>query len=180
VENFLDCSDSLKSSALYRYDAIEMAAIYLGLKADKFYKQALQADSTGDTATKKEALDKTVHILTDMDRLLESHPLHRLQAWVDLARLHGATAAEKDYYESNAKRLITTWGGAQSDYAARMWSGLIRDYYIPRIQNKLGNKNFDRAAWEEAWIKNNKISTITPLPDPLAAAKALVNQYKGE
>ncbi|OQP57200.1 alpha-N-acetylglucosaminidase (NAGLU) [Niastella vici] len=178
VENFLDCSDSLKTSDLYRYDAIEMAAIYLGLRADQFYKQALQADSTGDQSTKKAALDKAVQILTEMDRLLESHPLHRLQVWIDYARRSGTTEAEKDYYESNAKRLITTWGGAQSDYAARMWSGLIRDYYIPRIKMTFSDTKINRAAWEEEWIKKGKISPVTPLPHPLAAAKALVHQYK--
>ena len=38
----------------------------------------------------------------------------------------------KDYYEKNARNLITTWGGSLNDYASRSWAGLIRDYYAKR------------------------------------------------
>lgn len=30
---------------------------------------------------------------------------------------------------------MTSWGGTiNHDYSARIWSGLIRDYYVPRLQ----------------------------------------------
>ena len=38
----------------------------------------------------------------------------------------------KDYYEKNARNLITTWGGSLNDYASRSWAGLISDYYAKR------------------------------------------------
>jgi alpha-N-acetylglucosaminidase len=178
VENFLDCSGQLKKSELYCNDAIEMAALYLGIKADEFYKQALHADSIGDSRLKKNAGDKAIEILANIDRLLESHSTDRLRPWIDFARSHGNTSKNKDYYESNAKRLITTWGGTQSDYAARLWSGLIRDYYIPRIQLALFDQKVNRVAWEEAWIKNIGISKIAPFADPVQKAKELVQQFR--
>jgi alpha-N-acetylglucosaminidase len=177
VKNFLDCSAQLKQSELYRYDAIEIVAEYLSIKADDYYKQALKADSVGDIQTKKIAGDKAIALLKDIDRLLASHPTDRLQPWVSYARLHSKNVAEQNYYEANAKRLITTWGGIENDYAARTWGGLIRDYYIPRIQLHLAGNDKQRPAWEEAWIKKPGISAIKPFADPLAEAKELVTQF---
>ena len=55
-------------------------------------------------------LQQTVDLLMDVDRLLASHPLYRLEEWVEFARNSGTTLQEKDAYEANAKRLITSWG----------------------------------------------------------------------
>ncbi|MBF9255704.1 alpha-N-acetylglucosaminidase [Pontibacter sp. 172403-2] len=177
VENFLASSEELKGSELYRNDAIEMAMLYLGIKADEYYKQALAAKAANNAAATKAAGEKAISILQDIDRLLESHPTDRLQPWVDFARTHGNTTQEKDYYESDAKRLITTWGGVNEDYAARLWSGLIRDYYIPRIRQHLFEPSADLDAWEEAWVQKPGVSEQAPFADPLAKAKELVAKF---
>ncbi|MDF3077501.1 MAG: alpha-N-acetylglucosaminidase [Sphingobacteriaceae bacterium] len=178
VENFLDCSEELKHSQLYRNDAIELSMFYLGMKADEYYLQALHGDSIGNQHLKKAALAKVSEILLAADRLLESQPVDRLEPWVDFARSHGTTTAEKNYYEANAKRLITTWGGVNGDYAARIWSGLIRDYYLPRITKYLSGNKADLAAWEEAWIRKPGVSKVPPFADPVVKAKELVAKYR--
>ena len=69
-----------------------------------------------------------------MDNLNAFHPLCTLGQWVKKARDYGSTPEIKDYYEMNARRLITTWGGNLNDYADRSWSGLVGDYYAYRWQ----------------------------------------------
>lgn len=44
---FLNCSESLRQSELYRNDAIEFAAFYLGAKADLLYVKALEMKRRG-------------------------------------------------------------------------------------------------------------------------------------
>lgn len=92
----------------------------------------------------------------------------------------GKTDLEKDAYEANAKRLITTWGGFQEDYAARFWSGLIKDYYIPRMKLYFSEQRADLDRWEENWIKAPWHNTSTSFEDPLQSAIKLVERYKGE
>lgn len=175
VKSFLASSNELKTSQLYRNDALELAALYLSIKADDHYKLALHADSLQQVQQKEVELAKAVDLLTVVDRLLQSHPTDRLEPWVQMARAHGINLQQKDYYEANAKRLITTWGAAQSDYAARMWSGLIKDYYIPRMQMQLSDKRGDLRAWEEKWIMQPWINTTRPYDDPLKVAIQMVN-----
>lgn len=178
VELFLECSDELKNSELYRNDAIEFSALYLSAKADIHYKVALKADSLGQKERAKQSLKETVDLLLDVDRLLESHPSYRLEKWVNYAHKQATTPEEKMKYEANAKRLITTWGGSQADYSARIWSGLIRDYYIPRIQMHLNDKNADIRIWEEKWINSSWKSKTEPFLNPIDVAKRLVNSSK--
>lgn len=180
VESFLECSGELKQSELYRNDAVEFSAYYLSAKADQYYKTALKADSLGQKGIRDKALKQTVNLLLAVDRLLESHPSYRLQTWVDLAHHQATTPDEFAHYESNAKRLITTWGGIQADYAARVWSGLIRDYYIPRIKLHLSDKKTDIRAWEEKWIQTPWTSATKPFQDPVETAKRLIKQFKSE
>ena len=123
-------------------------------------------------------LDKAVDILLEVDRLLASHPLYRLEEWVELARDWGDAESEKNAYEANAKRLITTWGGFQEDYAARFWSGLIKDYYIPRMKLYFSEQRTDMDRWEENWIKTPWHNTSEPFDNPLQEALVLVDKYK--
>jgi alpha-N-acetylglucosaminidase len=79
---------------------------------------------------------------------------------------------------ADAKRLITTWGGGLDDYAAKMWSGLIREYYIPRIKLILSGEKDQLKAREEMWIeKSGSEHKIDPYPDPIAEAKKLVRRF---
>ncbi len=174
---FLSCANDLKKSELYRNDAIELASLYLSTKADSHYLLALKADSLGNRSMAGKELNTTVGILLDVDKLLASHPSYQLRNWVEYARKQGTTPEEQMVYEANAKRLITTWGGYQADYSARLWSGLIKDYYVPRIVMHITQRNRSISEWEEEWISTKWQSTAVPFDDPVEKAISLVLQF---
>ena len=69
---------------------------------------------------------------------------------------------EKDYYERQARTLLTIWGGPiLNDYANRMWGGLVKDYYAKRwnlffdavIKAAKQGKEFDEKAFSEELSK---------------------------
>ena len=75
--------------------------------------------------------NEMLSLLGDIDCLNAQEPHCTLDAWVRQARAMGTDKATSDYYEMNARRIITTWGGDLNGYACRGWSGLVRDYYLP-------------------------------------------------
>jgi len=86
---------------------------------------------------------------------------------------------EKKLYSKEARRLISTWGGPSlHDYSARVWSGVIRDFYVPRWENYFkamhDGKTFDFASWDETWYDKDSLSPIEAYSDPLSSAKTLV------
>lgn len=170
VKDFLSCHDSLASSPLYVSDAIELTAFYIGAAADSLYRAAYDDNRSGRFQDALVKVFQIRNLLTYADKLLASHPLHRLEPWVEYARSGSDDIAEQDRREADAKRLITTWGGRQEDYAARFWSGLISDYYIPRIEMYLGAFPDEVDTWEETWIKTPWRSSTIPFEDPLDAA----------
>ncbi len=180
VEKFLSAADELKQEPLYRNDAIELAAAYLGHVANEWFALALNAHNNDQAELRDRAVVEGLARLTELDRLLESHPTLNLKRWLGWARRHGATPAETDGYEANARRLITVWGPPINDYSARMWSGLVRDFYRDRMAQYFAalkeNRPFNRSAWEEAWVQAKGVSAIAPYPDPVAAARELVQK----
>ena len=128
--------------------------------------------SEPDAAT--QAAEEIMTIFETLDRLLESHPLHRLERWLDAARAHGDRTLLADYYEHNARRLVTVWGPPVDDYAARIWSGLIRDYYRPRWEHYFESlrteEPFDFPTWEENWVNSTGLSECAPFENPVRAA----------
>lgn len=155
-ELFLSCNDKLGKSASYRADAIERSAITLGLKADEWFKAAAEAYNVGDTNTGDLAGKRGLELLTELDRLMESHPLNRLERWIDMARQHSTNPELQHFYESNARQIVTVWGPPVNDYSCRIWSGLVRDFYRGRMELILESlktgKPFDRNTWELAWF----------------------------
>jgi alpha-N-acetylglucosaminidase len=172
AELFLGYADKCADSQLYMNDAVEFASLYIAELADRHYEQVLAGVDA------QENLAKTVELLKVVDGLLATHPDYSLEKWVDYARLHGADEAKKDRYESNAKRLITTWGGWQEDYAARFWAGLVGDYYIPRIQIYAAEGAAAVDAWEENWIMTPWESTEKPYDNPVETALETIRNNK--
>jgi len=166
IKLFLDCSEACADSQLYINDAIEFTALWLGEIADRHYKKALEM--RGKHAASDE-LSKAIALLETADSLLASHTTHRLSRWVEAARKAGGNTADR--YEADAKRLITTWGGYQEDYAARFWSGLIRDYYIPRMEIWFSDESGDIDQWEEKWIMTPWAGAQFSFDNPLEIAK---------
>ena len=131
VWDYLLMQDEVKT------DAMTIDLIWVGrqLLGDLFLteKQALdQAYRQGDRTAFFAHSDLLYEILSDLDNLNSHHPHATLTQWLQQARDLGSTPKVKDYYEMNARRLITTWGGSLNDYACRNWNGLMWDYYAKR------------------------------------------------
>ena len=178
VELFISCADSCKNSELYVNDLVEFTSFCLSEVADRYYTKAVSAWDRGDKKTASALLEKTVCLLGKTDKLLASHPNHRLSDWVGYAQKSSTDPDIANSYSANAKRLITTWGGWQEDYAARLWSGLISDYYIPRIEMYLSDKRSEIDTWEEKWINTVYKDEIVPFEDPVAASIRLFREHK--
>lgn len=178
VQSFLASAPKYAQSKLYEADAVLLAAQYVGAKADILYRRALHADSVGQHIVCRQNLYRVFDLLEKADRLLASHPTDRLDRWIDMARNNGTTAEEKDRYEADAKRLITTWGGWQEDYAARFWNGLISQYYIPRLKAYFFGDPQKLDQWEEKWVTTPLQYKLKPYDNPVKEAAAIVDELK--
>ena len=118
-------------------DAMTIDLVWVGrqLLGDLFLveKQAFDtALKQGDKESVYAHSSTLFELLSDIDILNSHHPQATLSHWLQQARDLGSTPEVKDYYEMNARRLITTWGGHLNDYACRCWNGLMWDYYTKR------------------------------------------------
>ena len=175
-------TEGLEHSPLFRQDAVEMAVHYLGIRMHEAIQAALEALDEQNPEHAEKCMARFREYALQADALLESHPTWRLSRWISFARAHGKTGEEKDAYEENARRLVTIWGPPVNDYAAKLWSGLIRDYYLPRwehfFQNRLKDKAPDMEAWEEAWVHSHGVSPARRPGDIIRACRQYVREAK--
>jgi alpha-N-acetylglucosaminidase len=58
--------------------------------------------------------------------------------------------------------------GPVDDYSARIWSGLVKDYYLERWKRyfdaRESGKSVDLAAWEVAWVEQDWQQPMEPEP----------------
>ena len=183
IESLAKAAPGLKSSPLFVTDLAEMTAQYLGGKME-ILVQAIQSAYLNGSQQKATDLEQEfVELASGMDKVLSTHPTLRLERWLDFARKHGNSKELKDYYERKARRIVTIWGPPVDDYSARIWSGLIRDYYVPRWKNyfesKRTGKAFDLPAWERNWVENKTgLSTVQPPKDIVDACIQLIERGK--
>jgi alpha-N-acetylglucosaminidase len=134
-------------------------------------------------------------ILHDLDVLNAAQPFCTIGKWIEQARDLGQAPEVKDYYEMNARRLITTWGGDLNDYACRNWSGLMGTYYAKRWQFYIdeafrsvsaGEEFNDKARREKTSELQNAFAVSTePVPQPtcydvLGFSQMLQKKYADE
>ena len=184
IEAFVGASEELGGNAAYRMDLAMWSGFYAFGKADILAEQIQRCYVLGQKELAAEYEQEFFDLMKRADRFMESCPDYRLERWIEFARAWGSTAAESDRYEMNARRLITIWGPGKgpdglNDYACRVWSGVIRDYYVPRWQYCFESKKtgvpFDFDAWEYKFAEEQRgVSAVEPYSDLVAAARELV------
>ena len=186
IEDLAKYAPQMKGNLLFEYDFREWAVAYAGGKAEELTQQIEEAYLKGDRKSAAEREGQFVRLLQQMDKILNGHPTKDLQRWIDQARQHGARNQQlSDYYEKNARRIVTVWGPPVDDYSARIWSGLIRDYYLPRWQHyfeqKRTGKSFDFPQWERYWVEQQKGLSNQPKDmDAFDLAVQLVEQLQAQ
>jgi alpha-N-acetylglucosaminidase len=134
-------------------------------------------------------------IMEDQNRLLATEPEFLLGKWLHDARQFGSESDSKNYYEKNARVLITTWGNEGNgiiDYASRSLSGLISSYnkvrwekFFDILRNSLKdnlpldmeNINKEMAAFEWSWTNQHQQFNYEPEGNPLEIVKEIHKKY---
>ena len=103
---------------------------------------------------KPELVARGDRLLEGLDAVLAGHPTHDLRNWIARARsCAGDDEKLADYYETDARRIITVWAPGLGDYAARVWSGLVAGYYLPRLRLAREGKANEIGAWQNKWVE---------------------------
>ncbi|HBG26890.1 MAG: hypothetical protein A2Y10_11340 [Planctomycetes bacterium GWF2_41_51] len=151
---FVEMLDEFKGNNFYLFDTIELISHCAGMVCDKHLQVCINEKNSAKAEEVFELLDK-------IDSLAAHIPGRNLNTWIKAARQNASTSSEADYYENNARRLLTVWGGKLlADYAARLWGGLISSFYVERWKSFFDaidkNEEFDVSSWEEKWINSAK------------------------
>lgn len=181
VEQLRNIAPGMRGNKFFEYDFSELAAFYAGCKVETLACRIDTAYQKGDTLMADSLETIFCDLMKGMDNVLYKHPVKDMQRWIDYARSYGEDKEMSDKYEVNARRILTIWGPPVDDYCSRIWSGLMRDYYLPRWQHyfeqmKTGRK-FDFATWERKWVEETKgLSKVTPSADKIGSAILLIDE----
>ena len=97
---------------------------------ERFTKAYKAADRDGMVAASEDFLA----LCDSLVAVVRTRPEFSLEGWIADARSWGVTEEEKDYFEMNARTIITVWGDGYhlTDYANRDFDGLIETFYKVR------------------------------------------------
>ena len=184
VDLFLASGAQIGDAELFRNDVIELVAQAVGGYVDKALAAAATAFDAGEKNSGKRHGDAAIAWMESIDALLNVREDRRLERWTDAARVWAHSDDEAAYYDENARRLITTWGWPElSDYAARVWSGLTRDYYAPRwkawFDARYHGTDFSLDLWQQTWLSTPyRPSRAQSVEDPIRESQRLLGECR--
>ena len=187
-----------KAPPVYYFDVVDVGRQVLGnyfsVLRDRFTKSYNEKDMT----SLKKTGDAMLSLLNDMDRLLATNENCLLGQWIDGARSFGINEKEKNYYEEDARKIITVWGEPGrhlTDYANRSLAGLTKTYYrgrwkmfVDAVEQSLQNNTpFDDTAFtkkitvfENTWTKGHEKYSSKPYGDCISLSRELLKKYAKE
>jgi alpha-N-acetylglucosaminidase len=194
-QKLLTCADELGGEDTYRFDVVHVGRQTLGHLARTFYGEALEAYKRRDRAAMADARAKFLDLIRDVDRLVATRQELLLGPWLADAKRWATDDQQRRLYEWNARNIITLWGKpgfGLHDYANKMWSGLLTDFYLPRWQQFFQSLDDDLAGktahdakafekrlctWEDQWTREMKPYPTKAQGDSLAVARELCEKY---
>ena len=181
------------------FDVVNITRQLLGNYFSDLYADYVKAYREGDYETLHQIEKTMTSILDDTDAILATESAFLVGRWIRDARAIGTTEEDKDYFESNARNIITTWGEEDAllnEYASRAWAGLTETYYAYRWKEFFkdvdaaidAGQPFDEKAYHERICKyegqwwRERIGTFSAEPqgDGVALAKAIADKYRAE
>ena len=194
MEVILQLLETGSRTSACEFDLVNLTRQFLSNRFESIfaeYKKAYQDRDRETMAEKKAAL---LDCFDKMEELLSTQTYFLVGKWIADARAWGATPEEADYYESNARNLLTTWGdrgNILTDYADRTWAGLVSSYYKPRWKMFLdavdaaldADEEFDAESLLDAmkdfeykwWKERPGTFSSTPNGDPKAAVRKVLD-----
>lgn len=179
----------------YAYDIVNIGrqalGNYFGALRDSFTLAYRQRDAVAARTTGKRMLE----LLADLDTLLGTNRHFLAGKWISDARAMGHNEAEKNYFEQNARSIITIWGIADNslnDYANRSWAGLMKSFYAARWEHFINNvincltagtefeeKAFYKTitAFEDEWTRRRAPLQREPEGDACLISTTLLEKY---
>lgn len=122
-------------NALFKFDVINVGRQVLGNLFSDFRDRFTECYKKHDILGAEKMAAQMDQLIDDSDRLLSCSIELNMGKWIRDAREFGTTEQEKQYYEENARCIVSVWGqkGTQlNDYANRGWAGLTRSFYRER------------------------------------------------
>lgn len=185
----LDDADRFAGSSLFTNDLVDVAAYVVGNRIDRKLGEACRAHVCGDIALRDTLAHEADLLMQRLDALVQTRVDNRVEQWIGAARAEGRTAEEKNLMEANARRQITVWGGpALHEYAGKLWSGMVRDFYAPRWklffsllgQGVVPSECEERLrGWDEEWWQRSTLSAAVFAGDPVKSIRELLATEQG-
>ncbi|MDP4286244.1 MAG: alpha-N-acetylglucosaminidase, partial [Bacteroidota bacterium] len=148
----------------YYYDVVDVGRQVLGNYFSVLRDQFTASYEKKDAAALKQNGDAMLDLLDDMDHLLSTNQDFLLGKWIESARKLGVNEKEKNYYEQDARKIITIWGEPGrdlTDYANRSLAGLTKTYYRQRWKMFIDDVKLS--------LKNNTLFNDTSFTKKLTA-----------
>lgn len=138
VALFASVHSEFHDSDGYQYDLCDLTRQAM---SNRFYTRQqdfAHAYRGKNIAVCEKIAGEQLDLLCDLDALLSHRSELCLSRWINGSHCLAENAAQRRYFDFNARTLLTLWGDIRSntsalyDYAWREWSGLIREYYYVR------------------------------------------------
>lgn len=187
-----------RNNDLYSFDVVNIGRQVLGnyfsVLRDRFTKAYIHKDKNELSRIGQQM----INLLTDIDELLSTHSAFSFERWINKARQTGITDEESDYFEQNARTLLTTWGEKNqslNDYANRTWAGLVQNYYRVRWKMFIDDaisalnegKEFDEKAlfrkvtdFELSFTQQTGYSEVQSKRNSVETAKKMYQKYASQ
>ena len=122
------------TSGYLRFDLANTRRQSIRNRALAVRKRFADAYKAGDRAGMVAASEEFLGMCDRLVEILKTCREFSLDDWIRDARAWGTTEEEKDYFEMNARTIITVWGDSYqlTDYANRDWDGLVETFYKVR------------------------------------------------
>ena len=197
VRTLLAADPSCRKSDGYQYDVVNLTRQALGNYGNILRQKMAVAYNKKDILEFRALASRFMEVGRDITTLLRTRHEFLFGQYIRDARSWGVDGNEKDYYERNARKIVSIWGMPNNtlvEYASRQNDGMMESYYMPRWEEFLKraeaslveNKPLDGGAfgsWSLAFERKWADATgcdfpVTPQGDPCETAARLFAKYE--